>query len=247
MQCTCGFDNGPNALFCGKCGLPLGTDVAGAGRNAAASTATQPSAATGTKAPERKMSRPLVAVVAVAAVAAGYWWLNRPPDYRWVGRYAECRYSLEVMAPGVGSQTGEMVSRHVGSEQIGGRTYQSYAYVASGLPMPQTTTYLREAADGIYMIEGDRTQPEHKVLTLPLRVGATWSYDHPTEGRMACSAEAEEAAELLSQRYERSIRVSCNSAAGLTSTTYYAPGIGAVKSMVTKDPARVTYALVKCK
>jgi hypothetical protein len=211
---------------------------------------------TNAKTGARPLSRALIAGVALVAAlsAAEYWWLNGPPaghkpdgsaDYWPVGKYAECRYSLDILAPGLGAKSGELVWRHVGSEQIGGRTYQTYVEVASGIPMPQRTHYYRSADDGIYT-KRDRAGPEWRELALPLRIGTTWTYTHPDEGHIECRAETEETAELMDARYERSIRVSCKSAGGMTATTYYAPGFGTVKETAEKESVTVTFALKKC-
>ena len=99
MQCTCGFENGPDAKFCGKCGLALG---AGNATPDVAQAVAPVSAATGGRKPRRLgMPRLLLTVLALAAVAAagGYWWLNQsrpltPSDAQrmldeWVSKRAE--------------------------------------------------------------------------------------------------------------------------------------------------------------
>lgn len=177
--------------------------------------------------------------------------MNRPPDYSWVGRYGECRYSLEVLSRDAGAITGELVVRHVGTEEIEGRLYQKYTSASSGLPMPQTANHYRKAPDGIYTIERDASLPlpEQKVIPLPLRVGDTWSSVHSTAGRQECRAEAEETAELVDRRYRRSIRVTCDVGDGDTWTTYYAPGFGSVKSVADMKSKGITFSasLIKCK
>lgn len=85
MKCTCGFENLPDARFCGGCSLTLGGGTGYAVPNAAVSVATTTVAPEGGKVGTRRHYRPLVVILAavvIVAAAAGYWWLNRPP-----GRY----------------------------------------------------------------------------------------------------------------------------------------------------------------
>ncbi len=62
MQCKCGFENAPDARFCGNCRSPLG--------GVSATTTRRP------------LSRLKVAIAGAVllGLAAGYWWLNRPAE-----------------------------------------------------------------------------------------------------------------------------------------------------------------------
>jgi hypothetical protein len=84
MQCKCGFENAADARFCGNCRSALGDVPVGAAPNATAPPAATPVAAAVARVPARPISRVHMAIVAavVVALAAGYWWMNRPP-----GRY----------------------------------------------------------------------------------------------------------------------------------------------------------------
>jgi hypothetical protein len=84
MKCSCGFENLPDARFCGGCSLTLERGTGDGVPNAAAPAGTTPVAPGGVKVGTRRHYRSLAAVIALIAIvaAAGYWWLNRPP-----GRY----------------------------------------------------------------------------------------------------------------------------------------------------------------
>ena len=84
MRCKCGFENAADARFCGNCRAALGDAPVSAVPNTGSSSTAPPVAAGGGRAGARPFSRAHIAVVAalIAVVAAGYWWLNRPP-----GRY----------------------------------------------------------------------------------------------------------------------------------------------------------------
>lgn len=78
MQCKCGFENAPDARFCGNCRAALGNVPVSAVSSAAAPSA--PAAVE--RVPARPLSRTHLAIVAgvVAVAAAGYWWMNRPAE-----------------------------------------------------------------------------------------------------------------------------------------------------------------------
>ncbi len=82
MRCTCGFENAPEARFCGQCGVVVGAPTAGTIPSAATPPVVPPVPARTGKAGGRQASRALMAVMAlvVVIIAAGYWWLNRPPE-----------------------------------------------------------------------------------------------------------------------------------------------------------------------
>src|ERR1035441_3604673 len=79
MKCKCGFENAADARFCGNCRSALGDAPSGAIPNTVAPTA--PPVPTVPVPGRRPFSRKSVAVLAALAlvVAAGYWWMNRPP------------------------------------------------------------------------------------------------------------------------------------------------------------------------
>lgn len=81
MQCKCGFENAADARFCGNCRSSLVDELGNP------STTDSTSAASG-KVPEyarssvptgvgkgASRSRPITAIIMIAAVAAGCWWL----------------------------------------------------------------------------------------------------------------------------------------------------------------------------
>jgi hypothetical protein len=74
MQCKCGFDNAPGALFCGKCGSPLGAQNTDAQAPGAGPLSTpEPASSTG-RSPRLLMTG---VVVLIAMAVAGYWWQHR--------------------------------------------------------------------------------------------------------------------------------------------------------------------------
>jgi hypothetical protein len=84
MQCRCGFENAPDAQFCGKCRAPLREAAVNVILDSTAPLAVPPVAAGRAKTGARPISRWHIGVAAaiVLLVAAGYWWMSRPP-----GRY----------------------------------------------------------------------------------------------------------------------------------------------------------------
>ncbi len=82
MRCRCGFENAPDARFCGSCRAALGS-----GRDSDVSAPTTPStappaASRGGRSSARRLSWASITIAAVVLVAivAGYWWINRPAE-----------------------------------------------------------------------------------------------------------------------------------------------------------------------
>ena len=81
MRCKCGFENAPDARFCGNCRLALSETLGGDTESAAVPMGATPVSTV--RAPIRRpLTRKGTAVIAAVVVlaAAGYWWMNRPPE-----------------------------------------------------------------------------------------------------------------------------------------------------------------------
>ena len=82
MKCTCGFENFPDARFCGGCSSALVRRTDDAVLNASVLGTTTPAARRGGKVDTRRHYRSsagVLALVIVVVAVAGYWWLHRPP------------------------------------------------------------------------------------------------------------------------------------------------------------------------
>lgn len=75
MRCICGFENVGGARFCGKCGSPLGEAPAPPPRSRVAEKA-GPAASHGSFPARLRVG---LFLIVAAGLAAGYWWVNRPP------------------------------------------------------------------------------------------------------------------------------------------------------------------------
>jgi hypothetical protein len=132
--------------------------------------------------------------------------------------------------------TDTLVSRLAGYDEFNG-TKCARIEVANEWGMVVQTEYLSFNADGIYRcgMNQDRFQPPIKVLAMPATVGTTWSGKYTIQGMQvetSSSIAVQEAVTVPAGRFD-TVRVEVKHDL-LTTTTWYAPGIGVVKQLVDK-------------
>jgi hypothetical protein len=144
-----------------------------------------------------------------------------------------------------GAQKGRLAVRGEGTETINGKVYSKVVTVTSGIPgVPPQVRYERRDKNGLYAIDADdSTKTEYLDAPLPVRVGSTWT-TKSAKGEVHYRAEAIEASQLFDRTYEKCLKISF-SKSDSEGYTYYAPGVGQVKSVVKSNGVTIELTLDK--
>ena len=132
--------------------------------------------------------------------------------------------------------TSELQSRLAGHEEING-VKCARIEVTDSLGTVVQTEYMSVTPEGLFRhgMNQDRFDPPIKVLALPAKVGTTWKAKYTVQGiavETSSKIAAQEAVTVPAGRFD-TVRVEVEHSL-LTTTTWYAPGVGVVKQLVDK-------------
>jgi hypothetical protein len=159
-------------------------------------------------------------------------------------------YSVEYLTPS-GAQKGNLSIRIEGNELINGKQYYKQLTLIPGEPdaKPQIS-YNRRTKEGIYKIEGKhKDKPEYLSTPFPISVGSTWTVQTP-EGARHYKAESTDTIKIANREYKDCLKVTFIGQKGsmaFNGTSYLAPGIGEVKSILNIGEVTIIYSLSKYK
>ena len=171
-------------------------------------------------------------------------------DYFPMSDGARWEYSTIFCADG-NCNEGQLTSLIDGEETINGKKYFKGVSVGDGAS-EKKISYNRKGKEGIFSLsEKHKDKPEQLVMPLPLTTGKTWTFQsyEPFLATNENSVVEKETVHLHDKKYDNCFKVSTKGlfeegalkGTKVEVTTYYAPNVGLVKSVLRDPSNKITF------